>query len=201
MRSRLFAAAAVLALALPAGTPGLARDKDKDGAKDNPAVQFNKDPYPSTYRPYPGEATALIGATVFDGAGHRIDRGTVLFADGRVVGVGGPDLAVPANYRRIDGSGKFVTPGIIDIHSHLGVYASPGVDAHSDGNEMTDPTTPNVWAEHSVWPQDPGFTRALANGDIDEGELAEIIAKHRIHIAARHAEVGAVITLHRRARP
>ncbi len=167
MRSRLLAAAAVLALTLPAGTPGLARDKDrgKDSAA-NPAVQFNKDPYPSTYRPYPDEATALIGATVFDGAGHRIDRGTVLFADGRLVAVGGPEMDVPANYRRIDGTGKFVTPGIIDIHSHLGVYASPGVDAHSDGNEMTDPTTPNVWAEHSVWPQDPGFTRAMANGGV-----------------------------------
>jgi imidazolonepropionase-like amidohydrolase len=64
---------------------------------------------------------------------------------------------VPEGYTRIDATGKFVTPGIIDIHSHLGDYPSPGVEAHSDGNEMTNPTTPNVWAEHSVWPQDPGF--------------------------------------------
>jgi imidazolonepropionase-like amidohydrolase len=90
----------------------------------------------------------------------------VLFADGKVVGVGGPGLAVPAGYARIDGTGKFVTPGVIDIHSHLGDYPSPGVSAHSDGNEATDPTTPEVWAEHSVWPQDPGFSRALANGGI-----------------------------------
>lgn len=41
---------------------------------------------------------------------------------------------------------------------------------------------------------------ALADGQIDEAELAEIVAAHRKHIAARHAEVGAVITLHRRAR-
>jgi imidazolonepropionase-like amidohydrolase len=64
------------------------------------------------------------------------------------------------------GSGKFVTPGIIDIHSHLGVYPSPAVEANSDGNEATSPTTPDVWAEHSVWPQDPGFSRAMANGGI-----------------------------------
>jgi imidazolonepropionase-like amidohydrolase len=57
-----------------------------------------------------------------------------------------------------------VTPGIIDIHSHLGVYPSPGVQAHSDGNESTAPNTAQVWAEHSVWPQDPGFGRALASG-------------------------------------
>ncbi len=59
-----------------------------------------------------------------------------------------------------------VTPGVIDVHSHLGDYPSPGVAAHEDGNEMTNPTTPEVWAEHSVWPQDPGFTRALANGGV-----------------------------------
>ena len=57
-------------------------------------------------------------------------------------------------------------PGIIDVHSHLGDYASPGVDAHSDGNEVTGAVRPEVWAEHSVWPQDPGFSRALANGGI-----------------------------------
>ena len=53
---------------------------------------------------------------------------------------------------------------VIDVHSHLGVYASPGVAAHSDGNEATNPNTAEVWAEHSVWPHDPGFHRAAAGG-------------------------------------
>ena len=52
---------------------------------------------------------------------------------------------------------SWVTPGIIDAHSHLGVYPAPEVRANSDGNELTDPNTAQVWAEHSVWPQDPGF--------------------------------------------
>jgi imidazolonepropionase-like amidohydrolase len=64
----------------------------------------------------------------------------------------------------IDGSGRWVTPGLIDVHSHLGVYPSPGVNAHGDGNEATDPVTPNVWSEHGVWPQDPGFQTALEGG-------------------------------------
>ena len=123
-------------------------------------------PYASTYRAYPGQPTALVGATIFDGEGGRIDNGIVLFADGEIVGVGPADLTVPAGYARIDGTGKYVTPGVIDIHSHLGNYPTPSVDAHSDGNEATDPTTPEVWAEHSVWPQDPGFSRALANGGV-----------------------------------
>jgi imidazolonepropionase-like amidohydrolase len=135
------------------------------------AGPIDENPYPSTYHAYPGTPTALVGATVFDGTGKRIDNGTVLLADGKVVGVGGPDLAIPAGYTRIDGTGKFVTPGVIDIHSHLGVYPSPSVQALSDGNEATDPTTPEVWAEHSVWPQDPGFTRALANGGVTSLEI------------------------------
>ncbi len=73
-------------------------------------------------------------------------------------------LAAAVHAQRVDGTGKWVTPGIIDVHSHLGVYPSPGASAHSDGNEMTQPVTADVWAEHSVWPQDPGFLTALAGG-------------------------------------
>ena len=124
------------------------------------------DPYPSTYRPYPGVPTAITGATIFDGEGGRIENGTIVMADGRIQAIGGPDTAIPEGATRIDGAGRWVTPGIIDNHSHLGDYPSPGVEAHSDGNEATNPVRPEVWAEHSVWPQDPGFTRALANGGV-----------------------------------
>ena len=126
---------------------------------------YSHDPFPSTYKPYPGVPTLVRNVTVFDGEGGRIDRGAVLFADGKVVAVA-QDIPAPAGALVIDGEGKWLTPGIIDIHSHLGDYASPGVQALSDGNEMTSPVTADVWAEHSVWPQDPGFSRALANGGV-----------------------------------
>src|SRR5690606_41093309 len=48
--------------------------------------------------------------------------------------------------------------------SHAGDYPAPAVSALSDGNEATSPVTANVWAEHSVWPQDPQFPRILAGG-------------------------------------
>jgi len=162
---------AVAAMALVLTGTGAASAKD-DKKKEGPAVKaardFNKDPYPSSYKPYPGRVTLITGATVFDGTGKRIDGGVVLIKEGKIAAIAGSlaDLDVPADAVRIDGTGKFVTPGIIDAHSHLGDYPSPGVDANSDGNESTAPTTPNVWAEHSVWPQDPGFTRAMANGGI-----------------------------------
>ena len=158
---RRWSSTLVLGAALALGATGA--DAKKQDKKAAPIVA---DPYPSTYKSYPGTPTALVGATVYDGRGGRIENGVVLFRDGKLQAVGGVDMAIPEGYARIDGTGKFVTPGVIDIHSHLGVYPSPGVDALADGNEMTSPTTPDVWAEHSVWPQDPGFTRALANGGV-----------------------------------
>ncbi|WP_242117270.1 amidohydrolase [Sphingomonas lacusdianchii] len=126
---------------------------------------YDHDPYPSTYRAYPGRATLVTNVTIYDGEGGRIDKGSVLFRDGKIVEVG-QSIAPADGVTVIDGQGKWVTPGIIDVHSHLGDYPSPGVEAHSDGNEMTGPVTADVWAEHSVWPQDPGFSRALTNGGV-----------------------------------
>ncbi|WP_394269705.1 amidohydrolase [Qipengyuania sp.] len=138
---------------------------NEDARPRSAAAASSDAPYASTYTRYPGRPTALVGATVYDGKGGRIDNGTVLFRDGEIVGIGDAALSTDG-YDRVDGTGKFVTPGVIDIHSHLGDYPTPSVDAHEDGNEATDPTTPEVWAEHSVWPQDPGFSRALANGGV-----------------------------------
>ena len=130
-----------------------------------PAESYSRNPYPSTYHPYPGVPTLVTNVTIYDGEGGRIDNGSVLFADGKIVELG-QSLTAPDGATVIDGAGKWVTPGVIDIHSHLGDYPSPGVEANSDGNEVTGPVHPDVWAEHSVWPQDPGFSRALANGGV-----------------------------------
>ena len=125
--------------------------------------RFTDDPFPSTYRPLPSEPVLLRNATVLTGTGQRLDGADVLMRDGRIVQVGA-GLSAEPGLHVVDASGKWITPGIIDVHSHLGVYPSPGVKAHGDGNEMTAPVTANVWAEHSVWPQDPGFATALAGG-------------------------------------
>ncbi len=127
------------------------------------ARAIDPNPFPSSYAPYPSEPVAITGATVLTGTGARLENATVVIQQGRIAAVGA-DIAVPEGIATIDATGKWVTPGIIDIHSHLGVYPSPGAQAHSDGNEIVGPNTAHVWAEHSVWPQDPGFTRALAGG-------------------------------------
>lgn len=119
--------------------------------------------FPSTYR-VPGTPPLLIqGATVLTGTGERLDGADVLIVDGRIQSVG-KNLTAPSGARTVNAQGRWVTPGLIDIHSHLGVYASPAVSGLNDGNEATSPVTSNVWAEHSVWPQDPGFETALEGG-------------------------------------
>ncbi|MFY8273378.1 amidohydrolase [Pseudoalteromonas sp. SSDWG2] len=125
-------------------------------------VTINKNPYPSTYQPLPRQSTLFTNATVLVGDGQRIDNGDVYVVDGKVQQVG-EDLQVNADVT-IDAQGKWITPGIIDVHSHLGAYPSPSVASHQDGNEMTGPVTSEVWVEHSVWPQDPGFNRAREGG-------------------------------------
>ena len=172
MRVRLALGAAVL-LAATGCAAGQSSPKQAASPAVKAARDYDKNPYPSTYRAYPGTPVVIHSATIFDGLGNRIERGQVLIRDGKIAAVAGPlaDMDLPADAVRIDGTGKFVTPGIIDIHSHLGAYASPGVEANQDGNEATAPTTPDVWVEHSVWPQDPGFSRAMANGGVTTLEI------------------------------
>jgi imidazolonepropionase-like amidohydrolase len=119
--------------------------------------------FPTAYAAPSGGPTWIVGATVLTGDGARLDDATVHFADGRIVAVG-REVAPPPGARMVDGRGKWVTPGLIDVHSHMGNYPVPNVAAHQDGNEMTSPNTAGVWAEHAVWPQDPSFTTARAGG-------------------------------------
>jgi imidazolonepropionase-like amidohydrolase len=119
--------------------------------------------YPSTYQRHPNPPVLIRNATILTATGQEIANGAIAFKDGRILAVG-TALETPAGAVVVDGTGKFVTPGLIDDHSHLGVYAAPGTEAESDGNEATSPVTAEVWAEHSFWPQDPQIVRAIAGG-------------------------------------
>ncbi|HEY2067058.1 MAG TPA: amidohydrolase [Gemmatimonadaceae bacterium] len=125
----------------------------------------NANPFPSTYRPFASRPTLIRNVTILTAAGPTIRNGSVLLRDGKIADVGA-SVAAPADALVIDGTGKYVTPGIIDTHSHIGAGGVPADNGTqtNDVNEATAPVTANVWVEHSVWPQDPQFPRTLAGG-------------------------------------
>lgn len=155
MEFRVFSPVAVVAIAFAAASVSPRAQQPAKGAIPNP--------YASTYQPPASPPTVIRNAMILTAAGPAIERGSILLQNGKVSAVG-QTVNAPADALVIDAAGKWVTPGLIDTHSHLGVYSAPGTQALADGNEMTSPNTAEVWADHSLWPHDPQFELALAGG-------------------------------------
>ena len=152
---RLRAMAALVALAAP--VPG--------GAQRADVAPWQADPFPSTYKAPPPDDMLLRGATILDGAGARIENGDVLVRGGKVAAIG-QGLANPG-VREVDAKGRWITPGVIDVHSHDGTYVLPLTTIDSEAGDVSEVSNPNVadtWIETAVNPQDMAFDRALTNG-------------------------------------
>ncbi|SHE74788.1 Imidazolonepropionase [Microbulbifer donghaiensis] len=141
---------------------GCGGDEKADGDKKSKDFA-RQDAFPSTYSITQSQPVLIQGATLLTGTGEQLDSTDLLFKDGKIAKIG-EGLKAPKDALVVDGKGKWVTPGIIDVHSHLGNYPAPAIESSQDGNEMTSPNTAEVWAEHSVWTQDPQFALALAGG-------------------------------------
>src|SRR3989442_14275044 len=100
--------------------------------------------YPSSYSRHPNPPVVIRNATIMTATGQEIANGSLLMKDGKIVAIG-KSVDAPPDALVVDGTGKNVTPGRVDDHSHLVVYAAPGTDAESDGNEATNPVTAEVW--------------------------------------------------------
>ncbi|EGO65035.1 amidohydrolase [Acetonema longum] len=106
---------------------------------------------------------ALTGAKILTMCSEPLEKGTVLIRDGKIQAVG-ENLAIPSNYQVIDASGKVITPGIIDAHTHLGLYGESMDWAGEDVNEKSDPVTPGIHAIDAINPADVGLTDAYRGG-------------------------------------
>ncbi|MAS58396.1 MAG: amidohydrolase [Gammaproteobacteria bacterium] len=120
-------------------------------------------PFLSTYSPKDSGEIFIEDARILTGTGKEILKGSILISSNKIKAIG-ENISKPPGVRVISANGKWVTPGIIDIHSHMGVYPAPSLRSSSDGNEATSPVTAHVWAEHSVWTQDPQMPLALKGG-------------------------------------
>ncbi|MEW5685706.1 MAG: amidohydrolase family protein [Pseudomonadota bacterium] len=169
LRTRLLAG--VVALALPmaacataqkpptaAATPAAAAKPARAGLDPN----ARPDPFPSTYKPAPSGPVVIVNANIYTGVGPHIEGGSLVIRDGRIVALG-REVARPADARVIDAGGRWLTPGIVDPHAHIGAGSSPTA-ANGDGSNESGPNPGGIWVEHSVWTQDPMFERALQAG-------------------------------------
>ena len=127
-------------------------------------IGIEAEPFDSTYIAKPSATSLLKNANIYDGEGNEFLGYDLLIKNGKIEAIGFDLDTRTENAIEYDLSGMWVTPGIIDLHSHMGVYSAPGVKSSSDGNESTSPVTADVWAEHSVWTQDPQFSLALQGG-------------------------------------
>ena len=125
----LLLAGAVACASSPSSTttaPGPARDSAQADVGRGSTSVPNADPFPSTYVPFPAAHDRHPQRQHPDGSRPAIRNGAILLQNGKIAAVGAT-VDAPADAVVIDGGGKYVTPGIIDDHSHLGVYAAPGV--------------------------------------------------------------------------
>ena len=126
-------------------------------------LSSNETAFISTYNPQDSGDIFIKNARILTGNGDEILKGSILISSNKIKAIG-KNLLRPKGSKLINAEGKWVTPGIIDIHSHMGVYPAPSLRSSSDGNEATSPVTAHVWAEHSVWTQDPQMPLALKGG-------------------------------------
>src|SRR5579859_1940079 len=105
---------------------------------------------------------AITGGRVVPIEGDPIDGGTVLVSGGVIEAVLGPDAVVPAGAAVVDAAGKWVLPGLIDAHTHLGAYEDGMGWAGADTNELTGPNQAQVRVVDAINPADIGFRDAIA---------------------------------------
>ena len=113
---------------------------------------------------------AIKNAKVLPVTADPIENGTVLIDGGKITAVG-TDVEIPAGSEVIDASGKWVTPGLIDAHTHISVKGEPAwMPSTADITEITSPITPSVRCVDALNPADwaipvvreAGFTTVCA---------------------------------------
>lgn len=121
------------------------------------------DVFLSTYNPKDSGLILIRNGRILTGTGEELLDHDILIERNKIKQIS-PSIDAPINANVIEANGRWITPGLIDIHSHMGVYPSPSLRSNSDGNESTDPVTPHVWAEHSFWTQDTQMPLAIKGG-------------------------------------
>jgi imidazolonepropionase-like amidohydrolase len=120
---------------------------------------------PDANQPRAKGLVVFRNATIYTAKDDKpIVNGTLIVEDGKITGVAEPGGLFPPGGEVRDMNGAVIIPGLVDTHSHIGVYPRPAVAAHQDGNESSGPVQPAVRAIDSIFPDDPGIRMARAGG-------------------------------------
>ncbi len=106
---------------------------------------------------------AIVNGKIYTMTGEIVDKGSLLIEDGKIKEVG-QKVEIPKNADVIDASGKYVFPGFIDAHSHIGIFEEGVGDIGEEGNECTNPVTPQLRAIDAINPGDQAFKDAIMGG-------------------------------------
>ncbi len=140
---------------------------------------------------------ALRGATIFPASGEPIENGVVVVRGRRIEAVGHTGaVAIPADATVHDLAGKVLIPGLVDTHSHVGLYPRPAVPSNADGNELSNPVTPEVRAIDGILPSDPGIRMARAGGVTTANVMpgsGNVVGGQTAYVKLRGATVEAML--------
>lgn len=104
---------------------------------------------------------AFTNATIWTAAGPPIEGGTLVVEDGRITNVG--DVGIPMGADQVDCRGRFILPGLVDCHTHTGVFGE-GWSNDYDGNEISEAITAYTRTIDAIHPEDSGFDDARRGG-------------------------------------
>ncbi len=111
--------------------------------------------------PLAAQEIVIKNATVMTATHGTIAGGSIYVKDGKIAAVG-KAVDAPASAKVIDAGGRYVTPGLIDSHSHMAL--SGGQGELNDVNEATSPVTPHMMMKDAFDYTDKALYRALAGG-------------------------------------
>ena len=106
---------------------------------------------------------AITNGKIYTMTGKVFDKGTLLIKEGKILEVG-QEIAIPQDAKVVDAGGKYVFPGFIDAHSHIGIFEEAVGEIGEEGNEWTEPVTPQLRAIDAINPGDKAFEDAVMGG-------------------------------------
>ena len=105
----------------------------------------------------------IKNANIHSMANESFENGMILVDHGKIIAIGN-DIHQPESVEVIDACGRFVMPGMIDAHCHLGMWEDGMGFEGADGNEAVDPVTPHLRAIDAINPMDMCFKDAVDAG-------------------------------------